>query len=173
LPGLTMQTDQAIQERLELAKQRWSTAESPGKRGKAFEELVRAVFEAIPGMEVQATERRPVGDEVDLVVWNEGTDPVGQDLDRVILIECKNRREPVGADSVRELLQRITSRGLHSGVLVTSSRFSKEAQEEARRSLSRDQVRLLLLDGKALEKVASAEDARGVLKQRYAALLLP
>jgi len=167
-----MQTDQAIQERLESAKQRWSTAGSPAKRWKAFKELVCAVFEAIPGMEVQAIERRPGGDDVDMVLWNEGTDPVGEDLDRVILVECKDWSGPVGGDSVRELLQRITSRGLHSGVLVTSSGFSKDALEEARRSLSRDQVRLLLLDGKALEKVASAEDARGVLKQKHAALLL-
>ncbi len=167
-----MSSEVASEDRLRTAREKCLSAESLDEKGRAFQDLVAAFFEAIPGIEVQAREQKLAEDRADLVLWNDGIDPIGEGLDRVIIVECKAREKPIGQTSIREMVHRIKSHGLHSGVLATTSRFSKAAQEEARRALSHDQVKLLLLDRKTFAKVRSGKDARDALKRQYADLFL-
>jgi hypothetical protein len=165
-----MPADNAVQERMKQAQEKWksfkASAKAPAaKRGQAFEEIVTAFFESIPGFEVQA--RAQESDHVDLVLWNEGTDPIGQELDRVIMVDCKAGREPAGPESVRQMDQVLMYRALKTGVVVSASGFTPDAVQQARGAFYHNRRKILLLDGRDFRGVGSVEDARKILKRSY------
>jgi restriction system protein len=90
-----------------------------------FEHLVRQLFEHM-GYQARTTQRSGDGG-VDVIAWN--PDPV---VGGIAIVQAKRYRRPVGRAPVHELYGLLVDRGASKGILVTTSRFTKGADEAAR-----------------------------------------
>ncbi len=64
---------------------------------------------------------------MDVIAWN--PDPV---VGGIAIVQAKRYRRPVGRAPVHELYGLLVDRGASKGILVTTSRFTKGADEAAR-----------------------------------------
>ena len=89
---------------------------------KHFEELLGKYYRQA-GYKVLENHGRGPDSGVDLRLRDAGN--------RSILVQCKQWKQKVGVKIVRELYGVVASEGAGSGIVVTSSAFTKEAQEFA------------------------------------------
>jgi hypothetical protein len=81
---------------------RGTTAATTTDQGRALEDLVCYLFEAVPGIAV--TERNVVNafgtEEIDVAFWNDQPRRGLWFLPTALLVECKNWSRPVGSDEI-------------------------------------------------------------------------
>jgi restriction system protein len=117
-------------------------ATSEGKRQvffelspRDFERLVERLYQAMGYTTILTPPGRDGGRDVI-------ASRVGAGQREQVQIECKMHTDPVGASTVDRLLGVVTRHKANKGVLVTSSRFTRDA-----RSLADDNPRLDLISG--------------------------
>jgi restriction system protein len=123
-----------------------------------FEHLVRQLFEALPGMEGWTTQASK-DDGIDGVIFN--STPITGGL---TVVQAKQYSKTVGVDHVRELMGAMEHKRAGRGVLVTTSTFTKDAQ-----NLGADYGgRIQLIDGPGLVYMMKEYLNRDVLIGRRA-----
>jgi hypothetical protein len=97
-------------------------AATPDAKGKLYEELVRYLFEAVPGC---IAERNLTNvfhtEQVDVAVGNARPGNGLWLLPHVILVECKHWNRPVDSSTVGYFMNILAGRGIELGVLVAAS----------------------------------------------------
>jgi hypothetical protein len=111
-----------LQKRVQEYFARGASAETTTEQGRALEDLVCYLFEAVPG--IGLTERNlanPFGtEEIDVTFWND-RHPTGLwFLPTTILVECKNWTRPFGGDEVAYFVRKLQNRKLDFGLLVAT-----------------------------------------------------
>ena len=88
-------------------------------KGRKLEELVRYVFEKIPGVEFYKSNiiNNPGSEEIDVASFNNKATKGFSFLENLLLVECKNWSSPVGANHVREFTTKLKHRACAYGVL--------------------------------------------------------
>ena len=91
-------------------------------KGKIYEELVKYLFEAVPGCFAESNTTNVFRTEqIDVAVGN-GRWPTGLWLlPHVILVECKHWDKPVDSSTVGYFMNILAGRGVELGVLVAAS----------------------------------------------------
>jgi hypothetical protein len=117
-------------------------------KGKKLEELIRYVFEKIPGVEFYKCNivNAPGSEEVDVAFFNNKSARGLSFLENLLLVECKNWSSAVGANHVREFTTKLKHRACAYGVLVAANGITGDAQD---RTAAHDAVRMAL----AVEKI--------------------
>lgn len=102
---------------------RGELAPNTTEKGKALEDLICYVFSKIPGISI--TRRNQLNafltEEVDVAFWNEKPTKGLPFMPNIILVECKNWRNPVGSAEVAWFIQKLRNRGRDYGILVASN----------------------------------------------------
>lgn len=101
------------------------------QRGNALENLVRYLFERIPGVRLseQAVIVANGSEELDLVFWNDRLPKGLPFLPNVLMFECKNWSDPVGSAAVGFYSLKAQQRHLEYAILVAASGVSGSGDE--------------------------------------------
>jgi hypothetical protein len=122
-------------------------------KGDKLEELVRYLFEKIPGVKFH---KKNVLDgfrahELDAIFWNDQRFSELYFLDSIIITECKNTRARLGSDGVGWFVRKLQDRGVNYGILISLSGITgaadgqNNAHSEILSALVRDRIKILLI----------------------------
>jgi len=100
-------------------------------KGKAFEDLACYLFQTIPGINIAVRNQMNAfnNEEIDVAVWNDKVSDGLPFLPNIILIECKNWRDPVSSNEVSWFCQKLQSRGLDFGILIANNGITGNQQD--------------------------------------------
>jgi len=149
----------------------WSQAQTEqdaNRKGRLLEDLVGLLFRGVPGFEEQQSRVSNGVQEIDLTIVNQSNDPVWSREGSVILVECKNLREPVPE---RELLvfegkmRRYRGR-CRLGFLVAPSGFTGPLRVQ-QTATSTEPLLIVTIDRADLEALISAKDRNEALRRLF------
>lgn len=92
-------------------------------KGRALEDLACYLFQSIPGVSIAVRNQMNAfnNEEIDVAVWNDKLARGLHFLPNIVLIECKNWRNPVSSIEVSWFCQKLQNRGLDFGVLIANN----------------------------------------------------
>ncbi len=165
------------QQRVQEFFLRGFSSDTTTDQGRALEDLVSYLFEAVPGIAV--TERNVVNafhtEEVDVAFWNDQHRRGLWFLPTTLLIECKNWSRPVGGGEVAYLVRRLQNRGLDLGFLVATGGVTgspidlTDAHFEIATAL-KDGIRVVVIDRAEIEQLAHSDDLVRLVKRKLCML---
>ena|ERR1700730_15503305 len=117
------------------------TAVRAAERGRALEDLICQVFSTIPGIlpPVRNIIDFADGGEIDVFFANKAVNAGLWFLPISLLVECKNWRDPVGAEQLRIFIDRLRERACQAGILVAAHGITgdDDSLQAARRHVAR------------------------------------
>lgn len=147
------------------------------EKGRAFEDLVRYMFERVPGMSLKARDQGNFArsEEIDLAFWNDRGFKGFPFLGWTILIECKNWSSAVGSAEVSVFASKLRVRGLRHGILVARNGISGSDVElrNARQAIAdalTDGRSIIVLKLEELQSARNTDSLRGLVKQKLCEL---
>src|SRR6266702_2535319 len=106
-------------------------AGTTAEQGKALENLICYLFGLVPGVAI--THRNALNafdtEEIDVALWNEGSDVAFRALPSLILIECKNWSKAISSNEVNWFDTKLRNRGLDFGILVAPHGITGDSAE--------------------------------------------
>lgn len=155
-------------------------AATADEKGDKLEHLIRYIFDKIPG--VSFYEKNILDQnrahELDLAFWNLQSQSSICFLDPVIIIECKNTNRPLSSDGVGWFVRKLQDRGVSYGILVTLSGVTGQTDEvhnahsEILSALTRDGIKVLLIDRQELLSLSNTDDLVDLLKTKILRMTL-
>lgn len=139
------------------------------RKGKLLEELVRLLFRATPGFERVETRLDNRVEEIDIVVENHAEDaPWKNDGASYLLGECKNWSKACGSAELRNFYAKLTTKyqRARTGFFFAPGGFTTEF-EPARREHAKDDVLVIPVDARDLERWIEADDRVSVLGELH------
>ena len=165
-----------IQRRLQLC----NSATTHHHKGKALEDLICFLFEAVPGIMTRRNKKNIFDtEEVDVFLWNEFF-PGGLPSPAFpphILVECKNWAERVSSREISWFDTKLRDRGLFLGILIAMKGITGEPQRLTdahfivARALS-EQRKIIIITREDIEGLASTSDLVMLLKLKLSDLFL-
>jgi hypothetical protein len=156
-----------------------AAAKTNNEKGAAFEELSAYLFSSLEGVEVTHRDARMSAEEIDLVLWNAQIEPVLKPWDDVILVECKKWSEPVGASVLDNFVAKLGRRSCTTGIFVAANGVTggfvngdgdEVGAAQIMRSSLQNGIRIVVLTLEDLQRIASVDDIRNLIKTRYCGL---
>ena len=156
------------------------SAATAHEKGDKLEQLIRYVFDKVPGVTFYQKnvldENR--AHELDLAFWNLQSQSEICFLDPVIIVECKNTGQPLGSNGVGWFVRKLQDRGVSYGILVSLSGITGQADghnnahSEVLSALTRDGIKILLIDRQELLSLTNTNDLVELLKRKILRLTL-
>lgn len=149
------------------------------EKGAALEDAIVAAF-ALPGVEVIGRDVLNIAGscEIDIVLYND-KDPAGlRPLPHFVLIESKNRSDPVDCSAVEVFLAKIRKRHLRFGILVAAQGVTGDpdrltaARDIIRQAFLSEEIMLIVMTRAELEALHSVEDTRRLVIKKVGAFYL-
>ena len=146
------------------------------QKGQWFEELACSVFASLDGVEVSERNARLPAEEIDIVLWNAKSDEVLVPWDHVILVECKNWSAKVDAQPLEAFIGKIRRRSLTTAIFVAANGVTGDFLDGSGASVGatrlieaalQDGIRIVVLTLDDLRNVASVNDLRELIKNRF------
>ena len=161
--------------RLEVLVEAIDDAIKPADKGTSLEVLCQYVLGQLEGVEVRDTRVRTPHEEIDILLWNAGVEPVLRQWDDVILVECKNWSTPASSNELESFVAKLRRRGCQTGIFiaangVTGGYLRGDGREVGAAAVIREalgqgiRVPTLTLDD--LRELHSTEDLCELLKER-------
>ena len=155
-------------------------AATADEKGDKLEQLIRYVFDKVPGVTFYQKNilDQNRAHELDLAFWNLQNQSAICFLDPVIIVECKNTGKPLGGNGVGWFVRKLQDRGITYGILVSLSGITGQADErsnahsEVLSALTRDGIKILLIDRQELLSLNDTEDLVELLKTKILRLTL-
>jgi hypothetical protein len=147
-------------------------ANSTHLRGRAYEDVLEHIFQAVPGCDTRRNSlNRFASEEVDISVMNFRDNDGLRALPEIFLVECKNWSDPVDSATVSTFATKIRHRGCTLGVLVaangvTGDPHEKTAAYQAAANALVEKTRILLLTTSDLQRLRSSKDIVALLHRR-------
>ncbi len=149
-------------------------------KGKALEDLICFLFEAVPGIMTRRNKKNIFEtEEVDVFLWNEFF-PGGLPSPAFpphILVECKNWSEKVSSKEVSWFDTKLRDRGLFLGILISMQGITGDPQRLTdahfivARALS-EQRKIIVITREDIEGLTSASGLVILLKEKLSDLFL-
>lgn len=151
------------------------TERDPHRKGKLLEDLVALLFKSIPGFERTQTNLKSLDEQIDILIFNESTDPFWQQAQsQYFLGECKNWSKPVEPkelDRFRNEARRRFGR-CRLGFFISISGFTQGFESTLAAAREGD-VLIVPVDAAALEELVLAKDRNAKLKDLHSRALVP
>lgn len=147
-------------------------ANSTYLRGRAYEDVLVHIFQAVPGCDTQRNSlNRFASEEVDISVMNFRDYDGLRALPEIFLVECKNWSDPVDSATVSTFATKIRHRGCTLGVLVAANGVTGDPHEQtaayqAAANALLEKTRILLLTTSDLQTLRSGKDIVVLLHRR-------
>jgi hypothetical protein len=159
-----------LRARLEAAHR----APTAHERGERYAELIRTVFESIPGVPRTRTKvlNFAGSQEIDIGFWNDGLlEGLAFLRTDIVLIECKNWTERVSSAEVAWFDTKIRQRNLNLGIIfavqgVTGDPGERSAAQHIIAQALAEGRRLLVVTSDDLASLRSARDMIELLKDK-------
>lgn len=156
------------------------TAPNSDVKGDKLEELVKYLFDKIPGVSFH---KKNVLDgvraqELDVVFKNDKRVSDLYFLDFVIITECKNTANRLGSNEVRWFISKLQDRGLSNGILISLSGITgvadgiSNAHSEVISAVTRDKIYVLVLSRPEIENLATTEELVDLLQDKILSLTI-
>jgi hypothetical protein len=148
-------------------------------KGRTFEEISAYVFSALEGVEVTHRDARMEAEELDLVLWNAQIEAVLRPWDDVILVECKNWSQAIGAPVLDSFIGKLRRRSCTTGILVaangvTGGFINGDGNEAGAIGIMtaalQEGIRVIVITKDDLIALTSVDDLRNLIKHRYCGL---
>lgn len=155
------------------------TAGNNNQKGQSFESLATYFFEHLDGVEIAENNARMESEEIDIVLWNAQIEPVLRPWEAVILVECKNWSQNVGAQALDAFIGKLRRRSLKTGIFVAAAgvtgQFVNGDGDEVGaagliRSALQEGIRVIVIKLDDIRVVTSLDDIRELIKRRYCGL---
>jgi hypothetical protein len=152
-------------------------AGSTVEQGRALENLICYLFGLVPGVAI--THRNALNtfdtEEIDVALWNEGSDSGFRSLPPLILVECKNWSRAIGSIEVNWFDSKLRNRGLDFGILVaprgiTGNAAGLSAAHSVVAAALRERRRLIVLTTKELLALADTDALALLVKKKLCSL---
>ncbi len=141
----------------------------PNMKGKKLEELLRSIFEEIPGFNVIDSRIRTRDEEIDIIIENEAIDYPWHKESPLIIVECKNWiSKRIGANEFKLLMQKIENRFGRAklGFLIGTHSFATTVNTEMLRHSKKD-ILIVPIDGNQLKELATEPSKNEILRKLY------
>ncbi len=141
------------------------------EKKKSLETMAAIILEGIPGIKIDARDKRRATSEIDLIAANQSHSLLMAGLGGPIFVECRNvaSHRPVDAKSVRDFAGKLSPGVV--GILITTGRLTKDAEKEVSKANSKG-VRLLFWNEVDLETIAAGKASpEDCLIKRYSYVL--
>jgi hypothetical protein len=145
---------------------------SDGK-GKLYEELVKYLFEAVPGC---IAERNLTNvfrtEQIDIAVGNAQSSGGLWLLPHVILAECKNWNHAVDSSTVGYFMNTLAGRGVELGILIAANGITGDHEELASAHAiglhgSARGIKIVVITTEDINSLESVDDFVELLHRRY------
>jgi hypothetical protein len=146
-------------------------------KDRSLEDLICYLFERVPGISI--TERNPLdafgAEEIDVALWNEG-EPFGfYFLPEIILVECKNRSDPVGSQDVAWFDCKLRDRGMLYRILAATNGVTGDSTllTRARDIIAgalKDQRRIIVITRQEIEVLTHTNQLVTLIKEKLTQL---
>jgi hypothetical protein len=148
-----------------------TSAQTRATRGSTLEDFVQHVFEHVPSVAIvdRDVKDESGAQEVDLVFSHLHFVSRLPIPDVTIIIECKNEKRPTSSPQVEAFGNKLRSRGLNIGILVTSAGLSGRrgtAGHSAIRDQLRDGIAIIVVTAAELGGLNTLDDLAQLLTQR-------
>ena len=127
------------------------------EKGRKLEELAAYAFGSVPGVKFYKSNvvNNAGSEEVDVAFFNSKVRAGFPFLSHVLLVECKNWSNAVGAVNIREFATKLKHRACAYGVLVAANGITGNAQD---RTAAHDAIRMALaVDGISIVVITRQE----------------
>jgi hypothetical protein len=111
-------------------------AETSNEKGDRLEDSAEFLIEGVPHFSVKDRNLRTLSGEIDLVVENSETHSAINCHSRYFLVECKNWKETVGADEVRNFAGKLESSNSNLGIIFARNGISGSEGENAKKVIN-------------------------------------
>jgi hypothetical protein len=147
---------------------------TPHARGRALEDCIREVFLPVSSIDLHLQNALDYADagEIDLIFINNNTKASGfYFLSTVVVVECKNLREPVSSHHVRVFIDKLRERACQFGILVAAYGVTGDpgeltaAQNHISRALE-EGMHVLVVTREDLASLRSAKDVVELVKRK-------
>jgi ActR/RegA family two-component response regulator len=140
----------------------------PHRKGKSLEDLLLMVFRSIPGFTRVQNRFSNAIEEIDILLRNESTDPFWVKEGAYFLFECKNWSKPVGRSEIDTFVRKLERRHQRCklGFFAAVTGFTEPALR-VQLADGKDEVLVVLMDGKDLARLVEASDRSAVLKDLH------
>ncbi len=148
-------------------------AETSDAKGKLYEELVRYLFESIPGC---IAERNLTNvfrtEQIDVAVGNARLDHGLWLLPHVVLVECKDWDKPVDSGTVGYFMNILAGRGIELGVLVAANGITGDREDLTNAHAlglhgSPRAIKIVVITSEDIVSLKSIDDFVELLHRRY------
>lgn len=158
---------------------RASRATTRYEKGRAYEAVVRELFESLPGVEVAAKNiRTPFkSEELDAGLWVGGR-WCGLPLEEMVVpVEVKGWTGPVGSSEVSWFAAKLRVRSMKEGLLIAAHGIAGDpgtltAARDVIQSALHDGIRILVITEAEIRALRTTDDLVGLLKQKQVNLRL-
>lgn len=135
-------------------------------KGRHLEQLVKKLFERLHGFVDVVTNVRSSSGEIDLMFRNESSDPFWNQQGPFIMVECKSLNEKVGLAALHLFASKMSQRAgwCRLGFFISLSGFTKDFYLSLRNFIMNN-VLIVPIDQKRLEKLCEVKDPKGLLKE--------
>lgn len=144
-------------------------APTASDKGMALENLAAYMMEAVEGWLLAGRRVKADDCEIDLCFVNASLDQSAWDMGTILLVECKNRIEVSGVSVLRNLSFIMDAKGCRTGLIISTSGFSKVVIEQTAR-LAYQEKYVLLIDGDDLDTIAAGMHPSDLVNAKYHAL---
>ena len=149
-------------------------------KGEKLEELVRYIFDKVPGVSFYEKNILDQGrtHEIDLAFWNLQIQSQLSFLDPVIIVECKNTGRALGSSRVGWFVRKLQDSGVRYGILVSLSGITGEsdsqsnAHSEILDAQKRDGIKILVIKRQELFTLSTTNDLSSLLQRKILKLTL-
>jgi FixJ family two-component response regulator len=137
------------------------------EKGKAFEDLLAALFASVDGFTINERNCKTQTEEIDIVILNESQEPFWRQRGSLLLVECKNWLDKkVGKNEFVVFQNKIGNRaGLCKlGFLVCTETFAETITKEMLRASTGD-ILVVPIDGEKLRELTDSSNRSETLKK--------
>lgn len=146
------------------------TATTNDEKKRTLEDLTEFLFESIHNCHVFKKDFRTPTSELDLILENENTfHPFLKDIGFTFPIECKNWKEPIGSNEIRDFGRDIQKRQLKFGILISKKGVTGNKYKDAVREIAdffKEGITIIVLDLKDIKRVASGQNLITILRNK-------
>lgn len=132
---------------------RMCNASAGHAKGMALEDLAAYLLNDLSGWMLAGRRVRADDCEIDLCYVNASLRQKDWDMGCMLLVECKNRSNVAGVSVLRNLAFVMDAKGARSGIIISTSGFTKVVKEQVSRLAMQGRI-IILLDGDDLAAIA-------------------